>query len=92
MDKQALEEIKGYFGEKPLWYYQGSQQIFAKDEKIGDKLILDMRGWASLCRYEREKHPELSPDLRETYAMNLQDTIGHFIAEAINEKIESESV
>ena len=63
-----------------VWYDYHGQMIFCKDEKVGDQLILDIRGWGAIQHlFKSEKE-----------AAEFQDKLGNWYAEAINEKIERE--
>ena len=64
------KDARQYLGSEPVFYYDGSQQIFTKDKMVGDRLLSDMRGWGSICNYIRNKTKKLSEEelVRITFA------------------------
>jgi hypothetical protein len=83
MKDKMNEQIKKYFCGKVI-FHSGSGMFFIQDDpKVGDKHIADIRGWGNI-QYLFPK-PEGGLDFDK--AAEFQDSIGEFIADAINEKL-----
>jgi len=68
-----------------VYYSPHGQQIFFKNEKGGDQLLLDVRGWGNIQYLFQDENKNI--DFRK--AENFQDFIGEWIAESINQKLKS---
>lgn len=65
---------------KEVWYDKHGQMIFAKNEKEGNQLILDLRGWGAIQHLYKKEDGSLDLDKAAVF----QDELGKWIAEAIN--------
>ena len=65
---------------KEVWYDEGCGSVFARNEKEGDQMILDMRGWGSIQYLYKKEDGSLDLDK----AALFQDELGRWVAEAIN--------
>ncbi len=71
-------QVKDFIGKK-VKYDQMGQMIFATDEKKGDQLILNVRGWGSIQNLFKTQEE----------AVQFQDEFGEWIADAINQKLKA---
>jgi len=75
----SKEEIEKYIGKK-VWYDEQGAMIFCKNQKGGDQLLLDVRGWGNLTGVG-------GMNLPESEAIKMLDSLGEWIADAINQKL-----
>lgn len=75
-------KIKDFIGIKAR-YEDAGQMIFGENAKGELQLIADVRGWGAIQNLF--KNPDGT--IKEEAAMNFQDSVGAFIAEAITEKL-----
>ena len=72
-------KIIEFIGEK-AYYDKECWKVFGEDKNGGMKMLLDVRGWGVIQKLFKN----------EDEACEFQDSLGAFIAEAINEKLERE--
>tara|TARA_R110001592_G_scaffold153282_3_gene381576 strand:- start:434 stop:676 length:243 start_codon:yes stop_codon:yes gene_type:complete len=70
--------LKKYFKNKVTYDPRYGTGVFTKCDKSGDRLIANIRGWGFI-QYEFKTEKE---------AGEFQDSVGQFIVDAINEKID----
>ena len=83
MEKMSTEKRPitpaSYIGENGVRLDSMGRYIWAKDEKCGDKLIAEVRGWGDIqYRFSTEEDSGA-----------FQDQLGQFIVDAINEKLKN---
>ena len=80
MAKKPKTDIEKFVGNPDkIWYCPLSQMIFSKNDKNGDQMLLDVRGWGAI--------QHLFDDM--TDAEKFQDELGEFYAQAIREKLQT---
>lgn len=77
---EIMKEPKDFIGSK-VEYHRSSQMIWASGSDNGAELLLNVRGWGSI-KNQFETYEETA---------DFQDKLGHWIAEAINEKLKREN-
>lgn len=72
----TTKDVKKYIGNN-VHYNADGQMIFCKNPEGGEQLLVDVRGWGRISQmFETQKE-----------SMELQDNIGEFITEAINQQL-----
>lgn len=67
-------------------YYDLDQMIWGEDERGGNQLLADVRGWGAIQNLFSE-----GGSVNLDKASKFQDDLGKFIVDAINEKIERDN-
>ena len=75
--------IKDFLGKK-VKYDSYGQEIWAYDKNNGLQKIADVRGWGAIQNLFADKSGKIDTKKAE----EIQDQLGEFIAQAINEKLE----
>ena len=77
------DKIKEFIGNK-VWYDEVmTGYIFGEDENAKCQMIGEIRGWGAIQNLFKKKDGSI--DLKK--AEDFQDALGHWIADAINQKL-----
>lgn len=85
IDTDKREEMLKLINGKVTYDKFGGQYFWINDPDGGSQMLAEMRGWGHI--QNMFKRPNSSIDLNA--AAKFQDLVGDFIAEAINEKVQS---
>jgi len=81
-----MPEIKDFFHEKVV-YDNFGQYIWAVDSNRNHNKVADLRGWGTIQNLFKDKKGAIDFEA----AALFQDSIGEFIAAAINEKLQRDA-
>ena len=78
---ETIRDVKDFLNGEVI-FDPNSQYFWVVDPVRGPKIFCELRGWGSIEVMFRDKS--------QADAINYQDSLGRWIAEAINEKLERE--
>jgi hypothetical protein len=79
------EEIRAFIGEKVKYDEFGGQYFWAIDKNGGNQMIAEIRGWGAIQNLFKNKDGSVDFEKAEEF----QDKLGEWIADAINQKLNS---
>lgn len=80
-----MNKVSDFVGVKAT-YDNESWKIFGIDNDGGMQMLADIRGWGAIQNMFKNSNGTVD----EAKAIEFQDKMGHWIADAINEKLEKE--
>jgi hypothetical protein len=79
-------DVKDFLGEKVWFDGSGAGYFWGENPEGGCQMIGEIRGWGAIQNLFKQKDGSIDFESAEKF----QDSVGYFIAEAINEKLEKE--
>lgn len=84
--KAAEQTVESFIGEKATYDSEGQKIWGNKGKHV--QMIADLRGWGAIQNLFKDKGGSIDMEKAE----NFQDKLGHWIADAINEKLEGNTM